>query len=79
MIDVYEVVKKLVGEISPVGETQTDNVRFENLKDMTDLVDKLLTDIDWIASNYKNNHSYSTYSMKRAAEYANEFYNRVGA
>ena len=35
-IDVYKVVKKLIGEIDPIGETQTDDERFENLKAMTD-------------------------------------------
>ena len=76
MIDVYEVVLKLIGRIQPVGETQTDNNRFENLKAMTELVDKLLTDIYGIAHSYKNNHQYS---MKKAAAYASEFYTRIGS
>lgn len=75
MIDVYEVVKKLIGSIQPIGETQTDNRRLENLKAMTELVDKLLTDIDEIAHRYKNNHQYS---MKTAAEYASKFYTDIG-
>ncbi len=28
----FDVVKKLIGEVRPVGETNTDNARFENLK-----------------------------------------------
>ena len=31
-MDYYEVVKKLIGEVDPVGETHIDNERFENLK-----------------------------------------------
>lgn len=32
MIDTYEVVKKIIGKIEPLGETNIDNDRFENLK-----------------------------------------------
>jgi hypothetical protein len=75
MIEIYEVVKKLIGEIDPIGETHTDDVRFGNLKIMTDLVDKLLTDIDSIGYNYKDNHQFS---MKRASSFAQEFQDKMG-
>lgn len=74
MIDIYEVVKKLVGEIEPIGETRTDEARFENLKVMTDLVDKLITDIDGMCV-YEKNHQAS---MKKAAKYASDFLTRLG-
>jgi len=73
-MEVYDVVKKLVGEIKPVGETNTDNDRFENLKAMTDLVDKLLTDIDDVITE-KNRHEFS---RKRAGEFADEFFTKIG-
>ena len=41
-MDIYEVVEKLVGPISPVGETNTDNARYENLKELIELTDKLV-------------------------------------
>lgn len=75
MIDIYKVVKKLIGEIKPIGETNTDNKRLENLKVMTELVDSLLTDIDEIAYNYKNNHQFS---MKRASDFASKFQDKIG-
>ena len=74
-IDVYKVVKKLIGEIDPIGETQTDDKRFENLKAMTKLVDRLIFDIDAIAYRYKNNHQFS---MKRASEFASKFITDLG-
>ena len=74
-IDVYEVVKKLTGEIEPIGETQTDDKRFENLKAMTKLVDRLIFDIDAIAYRHKNNHQFS---MKRASEFASKFITDLG-
>ena len=41
-MEVYDVVKKLIGPIEPVGESHTDEKRFENLKALTELVDSLL-------------------------------------
>ena len=41
-MDIYEVVEKLVGPINPVGETHTDNVRYENLKELIELTDRLV-------------------------------------
>ena len=73
-MNIHEIVKKLIGEINPVGETNTDNDRFENLKEMCDLVDELLNDIDFL-HHYKNNHQFS---MKRAAEYASKFQDGIG-
>ncbi len=65
----YEVVTKLVGPILPAGETNTDNVRFENLKAMTKLVGLLVIDIEEVATE-KNSHMYS---VKRAGEFASTF------
>ena len=70
-MDIHEIVKKLVGNIDPVGETHTDNARFENLKVMTELVDNLLSDIHNVISNNKN--AYES-SRKKAYSYAHEFY-----
>ena len=57
-MEIYDVVKKLVGKIDPIGETNTDNQRFENLKVMTELVDNLLTDIACVRME-KGRHEYS--------------------
>jgi hypothetical protein len=44
-MNLHEVVTKLVGPIKAVGETNEDVRRFENLKALTNLVDRLLYDI----------------------------------
>lgn len=67
---IQEIVAKLVGRINPVGETNTDNDRFENLKVMCNLVDYLVTEIDRVSYENKDRHEYS---MKRAGEYAHDF------
>ena len=69
-MDLHEIVKKLVGRINPVGETTTDNERFDNLRVLRGLVENLIIDIDNV--NYQNKQSHE-YSVKRAAEYADNF------
>lgn len=73
-MELIDVVRKLVGPIEPVGETHTDDKRFENLKVMTALVDQLLTDIDYVVA-FKQSGAFS---MKRAGEYASKFQDSVG-
>ncbi len=69
-IDIYEVVKKLTGPITPVGESHTDDKRYENLKELTDLTEKLITDIVEIERDYRHNHQHS---MKRASSFCKNF------
>jgi hypothetical protein len=65
----YEIVSKLIGHVRPVGETDTDITRFSNLKDMINLTELLLEEINTVASfSYRKE-----YSIKRAAEYADNF------
>ena len=73
-MDIHEIVKKLVGEIRPVGETNEDNRRFENLKAMCELTEKLLADIDRVAWG-KNR---AEYSISRAGKYASDFFDAQG-
>ena len=74
-MDIYEVAKKLIGEVEPVGETHTDDKRYENLKKLTNLTEQLLTDICRIENNYKNNHQHS---MKRASTHCAGFLDANG-
>jgi hypothetical protein len=64
-----DIVKKLIGNISPIGETNTDNERFDNLKAMCELANDLITEIDNV-SYYKGSGQFS---VKRAGEYAKNF------
>ena len=72
-MDIHEIVKTLVGKIYPVGETNADNDRFENLKAMTELVDELLSDIYRVARG-NNRHEYS---INRAGQFASSFLDEV--
>lgn len=74
-IDIYDVVRKLIGDVEPVGETHIDNIYYENLQQLTALTEQLLTDIWSIEAQYKNNHQYS---MKRASEHCARFLDANG-
>jgi len=73
-LDLYDIVKKLTGEINPVGEFNEDNKRFENLKVVTELVEKLIIDIDEVTI-IKDRHEYS---MNKAGIFAKEFLDSLG-
>lgn len=74
-MDIHEVVKKLIGPIDPVGETNTDNNRFKNLEAMTELVDALLRDIDVVTVD---NLGRPEHSRNKAGEFASKFFDRIG-
>lgn len=65
-----EIVNKLIGPVRPVGETNTDNERFENLKNLCKLVDELVTEIDAVGCDFRDSYEFS---VKRASEYASSF------
>ena len=74
-VDVYQVVKKLIGPIDPVGETHTDNHRFANLEATIQLVEMLHIEIDIVAYKFKDRQEAS---MKRAAERATKYLDDMG-
>ena len=74
-MEIYDVVKKFVGEIEPVGASHIDKDRLENLKVMIKLVDDLHTDLDTVAYENKNCHQDS---IKQAVKLINEFFDRLG-
>lgn len=66
----YDIVKKLIGQIKPIGETTEDNKRFENLSQFCELLMQMLYDIDDIAFEGKDRHEHS---VKRASEFCSNF------
>ena len=73
-MEMYDIVKKLIGEVQPIGETNTDNTRYENLEVLTDLTEKLLTDIFSVGDG-RFSHEFS---LRRAGQYAASFLERNG-
>ncbi len=69
-INIYKLVRTLTGEVQPIGESHTDNNRFNNLKKLIELTEDLLNDISNIASTFKDS---KLYSKQRAGELAEKF------
>jgi len=65
-----EIVKKLIGEIRPIGETNEDKKRFENLKNLCELVESLVSEIDLVNCDFHD--SYES-SVKNASNFASNF------
>ena len=71
---IYEIVKKLIGEIQPIGETNIDEKRLENLSAMIELVKLLLDDIYEIIK-FQNR---TEHSLQEAGEFASNFFDFLG-
>lgn len=73
IMELKNIVQKLNGPIKPLGETNGDIVRFENLKNQCDLVFELLDEIiDVSKEKDRQEHSIS-----RAGQYAYDFIHEV--
>ena len=66
--DLHTILYKIIGSISPVGETHTDGPRFENLEEFAELVYNLVWDLHEV-SQYADRPQYS---MHQAGERAKE-------
>ena len=66
---IYDVTKKLTGDIRPVGESHTDERRFKNLEEAIELCDRLLFDIAEIARFADRPEASMSKSGKRAKEF----------
>lgn len=62
-----DVVMKLVGPIHPIGESNEDERRFENLKILAELLDYLKCEILSVACNCEHRHEAS---MQKAGKFA---------
>jgi len=72
-MELIEIVKKLIGETRPTGDSSIDNIRYNNLVELCDLTEKLIFEINEI-SQLKNDERYS---MQRSGKYADEFLKNI--
>ena len=68
-MDIKEIVQKLVGSITPAGESHLDTKRLKNLKIMCSLIEDLVYEVNYV-SRAKNRYESS---MKVMGEYADNF------
>lgn len=71
---ILKIIEKLNGKINPVGETNTDNERFENLENLCSMISTLLEKVEDVANENKDSYEFS---RKRAFEYASNFLNNI--
>jgi len=75
-MEIYDIVKTLIGDIKPVGETNEDERRYQNLEATIKLVDFLLDDIK-TASDDSNRQEFSMKKIgKRAKAYWDDLTNQ---
>ena len=74
-MELHEIVMKLTGPIDPVGSSEIDRERMENLKVLLDLTDRLLTEIDSIATR---NKARDEWSMKQAGQLCSKWQDNEG-
>lgn len=67
-----DVVKKLIGEITPVGDTEIDSERLKNLKAMCNLTHDLIDEILGFIETHKSDKRAS---VKEAVDAASSFAN----
>ena len=67
-INLY-VTKKLLGDIDPVGESNIDVKRLENLEETIQLVDRLIYDIFQVSLEKNNQYHSVKISGERAYKY----------
>ncbi len=72
-MELKDVVMKLIGPVNPIGESNTDDSRFENLKTLCDLTEDLIITISKV-TQYKD---CPEYSMERAGKFAEKAINNL--
>ncbi len=69
-----EIVNKIIGPIRPVGNSEIDAERYENLKAMCELVNELVTQIDSVSYDFQDRQEAS---IKKASEYSTNFIDKT--
>jgi len=71
--NIYEVTQRLCGMIEPQGESNIDEVRFQNLQDTIDVTEALIDDIILVARHKDRGE----FSMSKAGIEADKFITRL--
>lgn len=62
-----EIVKKIIGPTHPIGKTEVDEDRLNNLKSICNLADDLISELKEV---YYHNLDSSAHSIRTASDYA---------
>lgn len=67
--DLFDVIKRLLGLITPIGESNQDEIRYDNLQQTTKLTNSLVNHIIFVGEMKHNGEA----SIKKARNNANLF------
>ena len=57
-MSIEEILKRLFGRIAPVGETNEDNRRYENIENYYEALNFIIKELKYV-SKYKDRNEYS--------------------
>ena len=66
----YDVVRRLIGRVVPVGDSNLDVERLANMQQLIELAENIIGDISNVADEYKDSYCASE---KRIGNLADEF------
>lgn len=69
----FDVVKKLIGNVHPIGETYTDEERFENLRRMTELAEQIIMELE---KELENENHYAD-SIQKSGKYIKHWFESI--
>lgn len=75
-MELFDIVIKLTGPVEPVGETHTDNERFENLKKLLELMRELHMKVDGMTTS---DSARGEFSIRRSGLECHEYLNWLGS
>lgn len=73
-MEIEDVVMKLVGPVTAVGECNADAVRYENLNELTELIDNLINRVRDAAMDADRHEA----SMKKIGVSARDYLRMLG-
>lgn len=68
-MELFDIVKRLTGQIQPFGDSAVDEKRFENMKDFCNLTSLMVAEIARAATSKDSQYA----SMKSIGIYADSF------
>lgn len=76
--EVADLVMKVIGEIEPVGETNTDDARFVHLQILLNTLDILIDEVTFVLPNERRYEASMKKAGKEARTWLKEKYQQFG-
>ncbi len=76
--EVADLVMRMIGEIEPVGETNTDNARFVHLQILLNTLDILINEVTFVLPNERRYEASMKKAGKEVRTWLKEKYRQFG-